>query len=359
MSRRRTICWDDAEAARPGSLTAEALGYLDHLLLRQSSPATIRAARTELHRFVCWLHERGVTDLAQVALRHLEAYQRHAVHHRKADGAALSIRTQIQRLHRVQLWCAWATRTHRLPANPAADLMLPRAIVTIPAYLTPTEVAAVFAQPNTATAVGLRDRTMLEVFYSTGMRRLELSRLACDDIDARAGLVRIRQGKGRKDRLIPIGRRALHWLASYHTDARPALLAGCRDDGDAAGQRRLFLSHRHGLPLHEDAIGTIVRNYLTAAGIDKPGSCHLFRHTAATHLLQAGCDVRLIQELLGHADLGTTAGYTRVAIGHLQRAHATYHPAEQGLSALPSADAAAEASPAAGLAAAERAALPS
>ncbi len=327
MSRRKTVIWDEAEAGRVGSVTHLCLAYLDDLRVHHASPATVRIAENELFRFCGWLTDRSIHSLALVTLRHLEAYQRYWYQYRKADGQPLSLRTQAQRLTRVRSLCAWATRKHHLMANPASELQLPRPMASIPDFLTHDEIENVLAQPPVHTAIGLRDRAFMEVLYSTGMRRAECCQLTVDDIDGSAGLVRVVQGKGRKDRLIPVGKRALTWLDRYAQEGRPELLAVA---GDGAGERHLFLSHRTGEGLNRDAAGSLVRGYLEAAGIRKKGACHLFRHSAATHLLEAGCDVRLIQEILGHQNLDTTAGYTRVAIAHLQRAHAAFHPAESG-----------------------------
>jgi len=199
----------------------------------------------------------------------------------------------------------------------------------------------VLAVPDTAT--GLRDRALLETFYATGIRRMELANLAITDLDLAGGIARIVQGKGRKDRLVPLGDRAADWIRRYLADGRPALRP-------APETAQLFL-HDGGGPLTRASLTIRVRKLLRAAGIAKPGSCHLFRHTVATHLLEAGCDVRLIQELLGHAKLDTTSIYTHVAIAQLQAAHAAFHPA---LTGRPGADGPRAADAADGAAAAAR-----
>ena len=328
MGRAKTVLWPEREAQRAGSVVHLIRVYVSDLEVRQVSAATQRSAEGILWRFWQWCDLRSLLDVEFVTLRHVEAYQRHLYTHRKANGEPLAITTQIHELTRLRLFFAWATRKHYIAANPAADIVLPRPIHRVPDYLTHAEIAQIFAQPDIHTPIGLRDRAMLEMLYSTGMRRLELSNLCQGDLEPTAKLIRIVQSKGRKDRIIPMGARAWSWLDKYQKEARPLLLAGAID-ATAPTAQRVFLSNRRGVPLHRDAIGTTVKNYLYAAGITKKGSCHLFRHTAATHLLENGCDVRVIQELLGHENLDTTAGYTRVAITHLQKAHAAYHPAEQ------------------------------
>lgn len=160
---------------------------------------------------------------------------------------------------------------------------------------------------------------MLETLYSTGMRRMELIGLKLYDIDVDRGTVMIRQGKGKKDRMIPIGDRALAWIDKYLTEVRPELVAGL-DDGV------LYLTNLSE-PFTPNRLTQLVRNYVQAAGIGKTGACHLFRHTMATLMLEHGADIRFIQEMLGHADVSTTQIYTQVSIRQLKEIHTATHPA--------------------------------
>lgn len=326
------------EAARPGSVQHLIARHLDELTRKNYSPDTVIQRRRALLQFSDWLAERAITDAAQIIRPMIERYQRWLFAYRREDGSALCISYQIQRVKPLELLFRWAVRAHRLPANPASDLEYPRPIRRLPEVLSPAEAEAVLAQPDLSTPLGLRDRSILETLYSTGMRRAECSRLMLEDIDPRQGLVRIVQGKGHKDRVIPIGERALHWLDRYCAEARPALALF------ATHERRVYLSCR-GLPLGRDDLTPLARGYIERAGIAKPGSCHLFRHTMATALLNNGCDVRVIQELLGHAKLDTTALYTHVGVAHLKAAHRAYHPAEAAAPAEPSAPSAGPALP--------------
>jgi integrase/recombinase XerD len=176
----------------------------------------------------------------------------------------------------------------------------------------------VLSMPITTKATGLRDRAMMEVLYSTGIRRAELAALRRSDIDEERGTVTVRLGKGGKDRVVPIGERALMWVGRYADEARPSLLLA-RDPGV------LFLSRR-GEPMALPRITRLMRRYVEQAGVDKQGACHAFRHTMATLMLERGADVRLIQEILGHAELSTTEIYTRVSIQHLKRIQDHTHP---------------------------------
>ena len=174
------------------------------------------------------------------------------------------------------------------------------------------------AQPDTGTPIGLRDRAILEVFYSTGIRRMELVNLHLTDIDADRGTLLVRQGKGRKDRMIPIGARALTWTGKYTGDVRPGFACGA-DDGT------LFLTTQ-GEAFAANRMTQLVRNYVAAADTGKTGSCHLLRHTMATLMLEGGADIRFIQAMLGHAELSTTQIYTQVSIRMLKQIHTATHP---------------------------------
>jgi len=158
----------------------------------------------------------------------------------------------------------------------------------------------------------------LETFYSTGMRRSELMGLSVFDLDRERGTVMIRQGKGKKDRMIPIGERALAWIDRYRETVRPELVVG-RDHA------MLFLTNT-GEPFTPNRLTQMVRTYIQAANIGKSGSCHLFRHTMATLMLENGADIRYIQAMLGHAELSTTQIYTQVSIRKLKEIHTATHP---------------------------------
>jgi integrase/recombinase XerD len=181
------------------------------------------------------------------------------------------------------------------------------------------EAEAVLAQPDLSTPVGVRDRAMLETFYGTGIRRAELARLNWRDLDIDRKTLMVRQGKGRKDRMVPIGPRAIAWIERYLVDVRPRF-ASEPDDGI------LFLTV-DGTPFSLDRLTQLVRDYVKASGVDKEGACHLFRHTLATLMLEGGADIRYIQAMLGHAELSTTQIYTQVSIRALQAVHAATFPA--------------------------------
>ena len=250
----------------------------------------------------------------------LERFQRHVYYYRQRNGQPLSLSSQSHRLTSLRRWFAWLVRQRILEHDPAHDLQLPRDERRLPRHpLSVREVEAVLAQADLTTPHGLRNRAILEVLYSTGLRRDEALGLEHTDLDRERGTLLVRSGKGKKDRFVPIGARALAWIDKYLAEARPLL-------AHRAETPLVFVS-KNGHRLHANQLSKIVRDYLRAAGIAKPGACHLFRHTTATLMLEAGADVRYIQALLGHTRLSTTQIYTHVSITKLREVHQRTHPA--------------------------------
>ena len=304
----------------PQSLSALLGRYLFWIETHHYAANTVAIRRTNLTLFIEWCLDRDVTQPVQVTREMVERFQRHLFHYRKADGQRLTIATQIHRLSALRRWFAWLSRERLVPVNPTADMQLPKEEQRLPRnMLTQSEAEAVMEQPDTSTLYGLRDRAMLETFYSTGIRRAELATLEMSDIDEGRHTVLIRLGKGRKDRVVPIGDRALAWIDKYSRECRSRFV---RD----SSQHVLFLSST-GRRMHVNHLSQLVRNYVERAGVGKRGGCHLFRHTAATLMLEGGADVRFIQAFLGHAKLTTTQIYTHVAIDKLQEVHRRCHPA--------------------------------
>jgi len=319
--------WDPDELQRPGSLTAVAALYVRDLQVRHFAAASVSNARKRLLPAVAWLAERDVCDIAHVTRPMLARYQRHLFYYRKPSGDPLAVSTQTHYLQVLRSFFSWAVKHHHVPANPAADLEYPRPMQRLPDVLSADEVRAVFAQPDLRTPCGQRDRCILEVLYATGLRRMEICNLRIDDIDWSGGVLRVNQGKGQRDRLVPLGGRATQWLRHYIDHIRDDLLAD-------VNERLLFVSKSGGRYVR-NTLGDMVRRCVRAAGITKKGACHLFRHAMATHLLDNGADVRYIQEMLGHASLETTAQYTHVSIERLKAVHSACHPLERATAAMP------------------------
>jgi integrase/recombinase XerD len=304
---------------RSNALTAACDAHLQHLADRHYAETTRAVRAVHLRLFCAWAAAYGVTETEVLTRATLEAYRHHLLDYRNPDGAPLSLASQHARLTHLRVWCAWLVREQYLPADPAVGLELPRVESRLPGVCSATEVEQVLLQPNLRTPLGVRDRAILETLYSTGLRRTELVRLAVSDLDRSRRLVLIRQGKGRRDRLVPIGPRAVAWVARYLAEVRPQHV---RDvDGGT-----LFLTAR-GRAFHPNHLSALVRSYVAAAHPGKRGACHLFRHTMATLMLEGGADIRFIQEMLGHAKLTSTQRYTHVSVQHLQAVHAATHPA--------------------------------
>ncbi len=294
--------------------------YLEWMAIKNYSPRTVENRHLYLSFLIAWCDERGVSRPSDVTKPILERYARWLYHYRKPeDGRPLSFRAQHSRLVPVRAFFKWAARANHLLYNPASELELPKLEHRLPAaVLTASEADQVLNQPDTADPLGMRDRTILEVFYSTGMRRAELIGLGRYDLDIERGTVMVRQGKGRKDWMIPIGERALAWIDRYVTEVRPSLVV--EPDGGP-----LFLTNQ-GTPFAPSRMTQLVRGYVLAADLGKSGACHLFRHTMATLMLEGGADIRFIQQMLGHAKLETTQIYTQVSIRKLKSIHSATHP---------------------------------
>ncbi len=306
----------------PLALTPLLVAYLAHLAVVNLSKWTIINHENALHFFLAWCSERGVRRATEVTRQMILQYQRSVFHYRNEKGEALSFTTQLKRVSSVVGMFRWLTRENIIPFNPATEIDLPKIPHRLPRYvLSPEEVDAVMSQPDLTDAIGVRDRAMLELLYSTGMRRGELMNLKLYDLDLDRGTIIVREGKGKRDRVVPIGERAVGWMQKYLSDVRPWFAS----DLDSM---IVFLSHR-GAPLSRNQISYTVRQYLKASGTGKQGACHLFRHAMATAMLENGADIRFIQQMLGHKSLETTEIYTHVSIRKLKEIHAATHPSSR------------------------------
>jgi len=222
----------------------------------------------------------------------------------------------------MKYYFAWLCKQRVLEANPASEIELPRPEKRLPIEaLSIQEMETILAQPNITDPLGIRDRAIIELFYSTGIRRAELVRLEIADLNRERRLLHVRLGKGRKDRVVPVGARAMQWIEKYLDDVRPLLTV-------SGTEPALFITG-YGQAFNPDVLGREVIKYIEKANIGRRGGPHLFRHTCATHMLEGGADIRYIQQLLGHENLETTAIYTEVSIIQLQAVHARCHPAER------------------------------
>ncbi|MBX3175276.1 MAG: tyrosine-type recombinase/integrase [Gemmatimonadaceae bacterium] len=279
----------------------------------------MRGRARSLRPFLAWCAEAGICDCRELSHERLAAYQLWLGAPVAAPSpSSLTLRA---RLTAVRALTRWAVQSGLLEADPSATLSLPRAPRRLPAaVLTRDEAERVLSAVDTSSPAGVRDRAILEMLYSCGLRRAELLGLDVGDVDFGRGTVYVRRGKGGKARYVPLGRRAAAWLASYLDSARRSLVRDPRE-------RALFLGAR-GRRVTRSRLTERLRGYLVAAGIGKPGSCHIWRHTMATLMHDRGADIRVLQELLGHAHLSTTAIYTHVSVERVREVHRRTHPAE-------------------------------
>lgn len=285
--------------------------FLDSLWLESGlSRNTIDAYRRDLLAFAAWLSQFDV-DLAAATQQHIQHYQSQ----RMREGR--KVRSEARLLSSLRRFYRYLLREDIRDSDPTAQLESPRLGKSLPDSLTEAEVEALLAQPDVTDILGMRDRTMLEVLYATGLRVSELVSLKLEQLNLRQGLIRC-IGKGNKERLVPIGELAQDWLQDYMIESRPALLNGQLTDD-------LFPTRR-GKAMTRQAFWYIIKRYARQAHIDKPLSPHTLRHAFATHLLNHGADLRVVQILLGHADLSTTQIYTHVAKARLKQLHGMHHP---------------------------------
>lgn len=285
--------------------------FLDGLWMERGlSRNTLASYRADLAGFALWLGARG-SSLCGASRQELLAYLAERV------GAGIRPRSTARLLSSLRRFYRWLVASRRRGDDPTLRIDMPRLGRPLPDSLSEAEVEALLAAPDVRTALGLRDRAMLELLYATGLRVSELVALRLEQVNTRQGVVRV-TGKGGRDRLVPMGEQALDWLARYQTGSRPELL-GARQAG------ALFVTRR-GAGMSRQAFWHLIKRYARRAGIRKPLSPHTLRHAFATHLLNHGADLRVVQMLLGHSDVSTTQIYTHVARERLKDLHARHHP---------------------------------
>ena len=313
--------YEYAELPEGSELEVRLREYSRWMLYQNYSTITVNNNTYILSKFITWCHERGILRPQEMTREILEHYQGKITRYRKPDGEPYNVSYLIKILSALRGFFGWLAKKRYILYNPASELELPRMDRHLPRnIMSEAEVEAVIMQVDLSSPLGLRDRAMLEVLYSTGLRRFELRRLACKDLFMDTGVLMVREGKGRKDRMVPIGERALAWVEKYRVDLRPRLVS--KHDND---EGILFLSYR-GKSLSLNNINRIVTTYIRNSGIEKEGSCHMFRHTIATLMLENGADIRYIQQILGHTSLESTQIYTHVSIKKLKEVHEKTHP---------------------------------
>ncbi len=282
--------------------------FTDTLWLEEGLSANTRQAyATDLKQFLTWIKK----PLKEASDADVSNY----LGHRFKVGA--NARSSARLLSSLRKFYGWLQRERLIASDPCAGIDSPHLGRLLPGSLSEREVESLLAAPPVHQPLGLRDRAMLELLYATGLRVSELVKLALNQVDSHRGLVRL-MGKGGKERLVPLGEEALMWLDRYLREARGLLL----------GQRQsdyLFITQRGG-PMTRQAFWYLIKRHAKRAGITRPLSPHTLRHAFATHLLNHGADLRVVQMLLGHSSLSTTQIYTHVAQQRLKQIHARFHP---------------------------------
>jgi len=301
--------------------------YLAELEARRFSHSRRHHSARTLERLLLYLREaHQVTDWRAVNETHLRDFAVYAAtRHRTPKGKLISAATLRQWLAIIRSFFVWMNRNGRLLHNPAECLAFPRKDQSLPHVLNEADIARLIETPDTTTALGIRDRALMETLYATGIRHAEAHRLDLYDVDTAAHRLTVRLGKGQRDRLVPLTETAAHWLSRYVTGARPELAAGkWWSKGQRRGQPKLIPPTSAlwlavtGRRLSYQMIADRIRDY--ALQVELKASVHTFRHCCATHLLRGGASVRHVQQLLGHRDLNTTELYTHIDLQDLQQA---------------------------------------
>jgi integrase/recombinase XerD len=288
--------------------------FCDALWLEDGlSRNTLESYRSDLQQFGDWLAKQKQSDTALIDAVHSDllgfiAYK---------FSVRVKASTTSRELSSLKRFYRFLLRQGKIQADPTLNIDTPKLPRSLPANLTEADVEALLGAPDVKLPLGLRDRTMLEVLYASGLRVSELVSLEGAQISLNMGVVRV-MGKGGKERLTPLGEEALEWVARYTKETRPELLGG-------KSSNALFVTYR-GSAMTRQAFWYLIKRYARQAGIVMPLSPHALRHAFATHLLNHGADLRVVQLLLGHADISTTQIYTHVARERLKRLHALHHP---------------------------------
>jgi integrase/recombinase XerD len=304
------------DSRRITELTFDFLGHLE--LERGLSRNTLEAYRTDLQQFSQFLERHGLDPL-EVRSTDLAAFASELAAG-APDRAAVAPATLQRKIACLRSFYRHLRREQIIEHDPAAELRAPRSRARLPKVLTRDEVARLLEQPRGTSSAALRDRALLETMYACGLRASEAIGLELSELDLDAGILRAR-GKGSKERIVPIGGKAIEALRAYLERGRPRLV-GIRPEP------RVFVNLRGG-GLSRQGLYKIVRGHARTAGLEHRMSPHTLRHTFATHLLSGGCDLRSLQEMLGHADIGTTQIYTHLSTERLRDVYFDAHPRAQ------------------------------
>lgn len=296
--------------------------YREELELLNYSARTWPTLRVTLKQLKTYLETQGICEVSAVTETALHGFRQWLFYEPTWKGTARGIASQNRCLSIVKGFFRFLHETGAIIGNPAKELTQAKEPQTLPRnVLTVLEARKILTKPDVQTVLGYRDRTILEVFYATGIRRSELIALTVRNVDLEGGLLRINKGKGAKDRVVPLTQIAVTFLESYIKGIRPQILS-------EREKERLFLSER-GQAMGKSTVASIVEKYAKLAGIKKRVTPHSWRHTCATHLVKNAANLRHVQEMLGHKNLSTTERYLQLTITDLKEAHQKFHPRER------------------------------
>ncbi len=294
--------------------------FKKHLKVLNRSPATVRLYTIHVSHF---LDKIDGHEVRSITLNHIESWVSDLFDYRGEEGKPYKTSTIASKVRAIKRFFEYLEKENYVFINPTEHVKQPKIEkCLVNQILTAKEANKILDQPNLGTLTGIRDRTVLEVFYSTGIRRNELCRLTIYDADLKGGMVRINNGKGQKDRVVPMGKHAVKFLKEYIAKVRPKFTKNNRSN------RNLFVDS-HGKPLSAQVTSNIVKRNARAAKIKKQATPHTFRHTFATSLIKNNADIRAVQKMMGHKDIRTTQEYARIFISDVKKAHRKSHPREK------------------------------
>ena len=297
--------------------------YKESMELRNMAAITITARLRSLRQFFTFIEEYHLTTLTDITRDHINDYQKYRYHYTNQYGRTDSPQVQNGHMYSIKTFFDYLKKEGYLIRNPAEDITYARRPKRLPqSALTNTEMKKLLNIPNTKTLAGYRDRTMMELLYSTGVRQAELLNLNLADVNYEEGYVRINQGKGNKDRITPLGKIACHYLETYIKGIRP-FFKGAHD------LQALFLSVTRTRRLGTRALHDIITKYAKISGIDKHITSHTFRRSCATEMIKNNASIMHVKDLLGHRSMDTIQTYCNLTITDLKKAHTKHHPRER------------------------------
>lgn len=296
--------------------------YLSHLGEKGYSEKTLITNREYMRYFGAFLEDRGITHPGQITGLHIQRYQKYLFHYRKESGEPLTFDTQSQRLLGLKRFFSFLKEKGHIDKDPTFSIELPRKRKKLPTVLTLSEVERMISSLDITTPAGVRDRAILELLFSTGMARKEITALKVRDIDFTGELVTIKAYENKKERLLPLSERAVLALQTYLLEVRPLLLTL----SSLVEEDTFFIDVMTGYPLQTWAYSQIIKRAKKRASVQKKGGFDLLRGTVASLMIEGGCDIRYVQEMLGHKSPRTTRKFARLSIQKLKEVHEKTHP---------------------------------